>query len=105
MVKVFVGDEFFVVMFGDDLMEDKVLLIKQLMNSYDKIYVLMLVVMKVFYEEVFKYGVINFESEKELGLYNVNNFVEKLLFEDVFSDFVIIGCYLLILEIFDVFEN
>ncbi|TAR53420.1 UTP--glucose-1-phosphate uridylyltransferase, partial [Lactiplantibacillus plantarum] len=34
--KAFVGDEPFVVMLGDDLMEDKVPLTKQLMNSYDK---------------------------------------------------------------------
>lgn len=38
----------------------------------------------------------------EDGLYNVKNFVEKLDLSKVLSDLVIIGCYLLILEIFDV---
>lgn len=61
--------------------------------------------MKVFYEDILKYGIINLEKEIEKGLYNVENFVEKLKFEEVLSDLVIIGCYLLIFEIFDVFEN
>ncbi|MFC6201373.1 UTP--glucose-1-phosphate uridylyltransferase GalU [Lactiplantibacillus nangangensis] len=103
--KAFVGDEPFVVMLGDDLMEDKVPLTKQLMDSYDKTHASTLAVMKVPHEEVSKYGVINPESEKEPGLFNVNNFVEKPSPEDAPSDLAIIGRYLLTPEIFDVLEH
>lgn len=103
--KAFVGDEPFVVMLGDDLMEDKVPLTKQLMDSYDKTHASTLAVMKVPHEEVSKYGVINPESEKAPGLYNVNNFVEKPSPEDAPSDLAIIGRYLLTPEIFDVLEH
>lgn len=101
----FIGDELFVVMFGDDLNNingDVELLIKELINFYEEIGVLILVVMWVLYEDIVKYGVINLSKEVMLGFYNVIFFVEKLELKDVLSDLVIIGCYVFMLEIFDV---
>lgn len=103
--KAFVGNEPFVVMLGDDIMEDKIPLSKQLMNDYDKTHASTIAVMKVPHEETSKYGIINPETEVSKGLYNVNNFVEKPKPEEAPSDLAIIGRYLLTPEIFHVLES
>ena len=103
--KAFVGNEPFVVMLGDDLMEDKVPLTKQLMDDYEQTHASTIAVMKVPHEDTSKYGIINPEKEIEKGLYNVENFVEKPKPEEAPSDLAIIGRYLLTPEIFDVLEN
>ena len=105
MAKDFVGDEPFVVMLGDDLMEDKVPLTRQLMNRFDETHASTLAVMNVPHEEVSKYGVINPEVEVKPGLFNVKNFVEKPTPEEAPSDLAIIGRYLLTPEIFGILEH
>lgn len=101
----FIGDEPFVVMLGDDLMNSEVPLTKQLMNSYDKTGNSTLSVMRVPHEDTSKYGVIDPENKIEAGLYNVRNFVEKPSPDEAPSDLAIIGRYLLTPEIFDILEN
>ncbi|WP_426385957.1 UTP--glucose-1-phosphate uridylyltransferase GalU [Latilactobacillus curvatus] len=105
LAKSFVADEPFVVMLGDDLMEDKVPLSKQLINEYEETHASQLAVMKVPHNEVDKYGVINPENKVKDDLYNVKNFVEKPAIDKAPSDLAIIGRYLLTPEIFDVLEN
>ena len=103
--KAFVGNEPFVVMLGDDIMEDKVPLSKQLMNDYESTHASTIAVMEVPHDETSKYGIINPEAEVSEGLYSVNSFVEKPKPEEAPSDLAIIGRYLLTPEIFDVLEN
>ncbi|MCT0151323.1 UTP--glucose-1-phosphate uridylyltransferase GalU [Fructilactobacillus fructivorans] len=103
--KSFIGNDPFVVMLGDDLMEDTTPLTKQLMNSYEKTGASTLAVMKVPHKETSKYGVIDPVSEVSDGLYNVRNFVEKPDPKDAPSDLAIIGRYLLTPQIFDVLEH
>jgi len=105
MAKDFVGDEPFVVMLGDDLMEDKVPLTKQLMNSYEETHASTLAVMQVPHKEVSKYGVIKPQAKIKPDLFNVESFVEKPSPEEAPSDYAIIGRYLLTPEIFDILEN
>ena len=105
MAKDFVGDEPFVVMLGDDLMEDKVPLTKQLMNSYEETHASTLAVMQVPHKEVSKYGVIKPQAKIKPDLFNVENFVEKPSPEEAPSDYAIIGRYLLTPEIFGVLEH
>lgn len=105
LAKSFVADEPFVVMLGDDLMEDKVPLSKQLINEYEETHASQLAVMKVPHNEVDKYGVINPENKVKDDLYNVKNFVEKPDVDKAPSDLAIIGRYLLTPEIFDVLEK
>lgn len=105
MAKDFVGDEPFVVMLGDDLMEDKVPLTKQLMNSYEGTHASTLAVMQVPHKEVSKYGVIKPQAKIKPDLFNVESFVEKPSPEEAPSDYAIIGRYLLTPEIFDILEN
>ncbi|WP_321388895.1 UTP--glucose-1-phosphate uridylyltransferase GalU [uncultured Enterococcus sp.] len=103
--KAFVGNEPFVVMLGDDIMEDTIPLSKQLINDYEETHAATLAVMKVPHEDTSKYGIINPETEVSKGLYNVKNFVEKPNPEDAPSDLAIIGRYLLTPEIFHILEN
>ncbi len=103
MAKDFVGNEPFVVMLGDDIMEDKVPLTKQLMNRYEETHAL--AVMKVPHEEVNKYGVIDPTSETKPGLYDVKQFVEKPDVDKAPSDLAIIGRYLLTPEVFTMLET
>ncbi|MFZ8763727.1 UTP--glucose-1-phosphate uridylyltransferase GalU [Enterococcus diestrammenae] len=103
--KAFVGNEPFVVMLGDDLMEDEIPLTKQLINDYEKTHASTIAVMKVPHEETYKYGIIDPEAEVADGLYNVRSFVEKPKPENAPSDLAIIGRYLLTPEIFHILEN
>ena len=103
--KSFIGDEPFVVMLGDDLMDDEVPLTKQLINRYNKTGESTLAVMEVPHEQVSEYGVIAPEMELEDGLYQVNSFVEKPKPEDAPSNLAIIGRYLLTPEIFEELEH
>ncbi len=101
----FVGDEPFAVMLGDDLMDDKVPLTKQLIDRYDKTHASTIAVMPVPHEEVSKYGVIDPDNEIEPGLINVKAFVEKPDVDKAPSDYAIIGRYLLTPEIFDILAH
>ncbi|MGX7395046.1 UTP--glucose-1-phosphate uridylyltransferase GalU [Carnobacterium mobile] len=103
--KAFIGNEPFVVMLGDDLMEDEVPLTKQLINGYDKTHASNIAVMKVPHEDTSKYGIIDPEAQVDETTYNVKRFVEKPAPEDAPSDLAIIGRYLLTPEIFEILEK
>ncbi|WP_369350650.1 UTP--glucose-1-phosphate uridylyltransferase GalU [Streptococcus hillyeri] len=107
--KAFVGNEPFVVMLGDDLMDitnDKALpLTKQLINDFNATHASTIAVMPVPHEDVSSYGVIAPQGEGVNGLYSVDTFVEKPTPEEAPSDLAIIGRYLLTPEIFDILEN
>ena len=75
--KAFVGNEPFVVMLGDDIMEDELPLTKQLINTYDATKASALAVMEIPHEDTDKYGVIAPNEEVSEGLYDVSHFVEK----------------------------
>ena len=92
-------------MLGDDLMNDKVTLTKQLIDEYDKTHASTIVVMKVPHKEASKYGVIDPGDMLDKDLYNVKKFVEKPAVDKAPSDFAIIGRYLLTPEIFDILEK
>lgn len=107
--KVFVGNEPFVVMLGDDLMDitngQALPLTKQLINDYEKSFASTIAVMPVPHEEVSAYGIIAPNGEGIDGLYSVDTFVEKPKPENAPSDLAIIGRYLLTPEIFEILEN
>ncbi len=103
--KAFVGNEPFVVMLGDDIMESDVPLTKQLIDVYDEMAASNIAVMEVPKDETDKYGVIDPEAELESGIYNVRQFVEKPKPEDAPSNLAIIGRYLLTPQIFSILET
>ncbi|EHO52346.1 UTP--glucose-1-phosphate uridylyltransferase GalU [Lentilactobacillus kisonensis] len=101
----FISNEPFVVMLGDDVMEDKVPLTKQLMNSFQETGASTLAVKRVAHKDISKYGVIDPSEEVRPGLFNVKKFVEKPTPEKAPSDLAIIGRYLLTPEIFGILEH
>lgn len=107
--KTFVGNEPFVVMLGDDLMDitndQAVPLTKQLINDFEKTHASTIAVMPVPHEEVSSYGVIAPQKEVRKGLYSVDTFVEKPAPEEAPSNLAIIGRYLLTPEIFSILET
>ncbi|MGT2911456.1 UTP--glucose-1-phosphate uridylyltransferase GalU [Streptococcus cameli] len=106
--KAFVGNEPFVVLLGDDLMDingTDLPLTQQLINDYEQTHASTIAVMPVPHEEVSAYGVIAPQGEGVNGLYSVETFVEKPKPEEAPSDLAIIGRYLLTPEIFDILEN
>lgn len=103
--KSFVGNDPFVIMLGDDLMQAETPLTKQLIDSYEKTNSSTLAVMRVPHEDTSKYGVINPAKKVSDGLYDVTSFVEKPNPEDAPSDLAIIGRYLLTPDIFEVLEH
>ncbi|RRD31551.1 UTP--glucose-1-phosphate uridylyltransferase GalU [Streptococcus minor] len=106
--KAFVGDEPFVVLLGDDLMDingTNTPLTKQLIDDYEATHASTIAVMPVPHEEVSAYGVIAPQGEGVNGLYSVETFVEKPKPEDAPSDLAIIGRYLLTPEIFKLLEK
>ncbi len=103
--RAFVGNEPFVVMLGDDLMEDEVPLTKQLIDDYETTHASTIAVMDVPHEDTSKYGIIDPGMQVDKGLYNVKNFVEKPAPDKAPSDLAIIGRYLLTPEIFDILAN
>ena len=106
--KAFVGNEPFVVMLGDDLMDindNSIPLTQQLINDYEKTHASTIAVMPVPHEEVSAYGVIAPQGEGIDGLYSVETFVEKPSPDQAPSDLAIIGRYLLTPEIFGILEN
>ena len=107
--KAFVGNEPFVVMLGDDLMDitdDKAIpLTRQLMNDYEETHASTIAVMEVPHEDVSAYGVIAPQGEGVSGLYSVDTFVEKPAPKEAPSNLAIIGRYLLTPEIFTILET
>lgn len=103
--KAFVGNEPFIVMLGDDIMEDEIPLSKQLIDVYEETHASSIAVMEVPHEETSKYGIIAPDHEMKDGLYNVSHFVEKPKPEDAPSDLAIIGRYLLTPQIFELLEK
>lgn len=103
--KAFVGDEPFVVMLGDDIMEDRTPLTKQLMEDFEKTSASTIAVMKVPHEDTSKYGIIDPNEKVSPGLFDVSGFIEKPKPESAPSDLAIIGRYLLKPEIFEILEK
>ncbi len=57
--RAFIGNEPFVVMLGDDIMEDEVPLAQQLIDDYERTHASTIAVMQVPHDETSKYGIIN----------------------------------------------
>lgn len=103
--KGFVGNEPFIVMLGDDIVESKIPCSKQLMNQYEKTHSLVIGVQTVPHEETYRYGIIDPINEYDKNLYNVKGFVEKPDPANAPSDLAILGRYLLTPQIFDFLET
>ncbi|BDW88486.1 UTP--glucose-1-phosphate uridylyltransferase GalU [Thalassospira tepidiphila] len=102
--KSLVGDEPFVVLLADDLIQSKVPCMKQMVDSYGRTGGNMVAVMDVPREEVHRYGVLEIEGTNG-RLVSACGMVEKPKPEEAPSTLSAIGRYILDPGIFEVLEN
>ncbi len=98
LAKEFIGNEPFAVMYGDDLMKSDVPVLKQLINLYEKYDCNVIGVQKVRHEDVYKYGIIEYEN---LETKKIKSLVEKPKVEEAPSDNAGVGRYIVKPEIFE----
>jgi UTP--glucose-1-phosphate uridylyltransferase len=97
-----VGDEPFVVILGDDVIDADPPATRQLIECFQRYDGPVLAVERVPREEISSYGVIAFDRDARLeeGVYRVRDLVEKPARDDAPSDLAIIGRYVLTPDIF-----
>ncbi|MDZ4786711.1 MAG: UTP--glucose-1-phosphate uridylyltransferase GalU [bacterium] len=102
--KDIIGNEPFVVLLGDDLVDSKVPCTKQMIDVYEKHQKSVVALMEVPDEEVSKFGICagNKISDR---IYDLNVMVEKPDLKDAPSHLAIVGRYILTPEIFKILEE
>lgn len=102
--KSFVGNEPFVVMLGDDVIDSEVPCLKQLMNCFNEYKTSILGVQKVNENDVMKYGIIKGLYIEE-NVYKVKALIEKPTIDEAPSNIAILGRYIITPQIFEVLNN
>jgi UTP--glucose-1-phosphate uridylyltransferase len=103
--KTFVGNEPFVVLLGDTLIDGNgIPVTRQLLDKFDKYQKSIVALERVDKELTYRYGVID-GVEVEKDFYKANDFVEKPKPKDAPSDLAIASRYILTPQIFDYLEN
>lgn len=99
-----VGNEPFVVLLGDDLVDAEVPCTKQMVEIYQKYGKSVVALMEVPEVEVYRYGVCS-GQELEPGVWNLDYMVEKPRPKDAPSNLAVIGRYVLTPRIFEFLEK
>ena len=102
--KRFVGDEPFAVLLGDDIMRAEVPVTRQLIAGAEKYGASAVGVQRVSTEAIVKYSSVKI-SPLEERIYAVSDMNEKPRPEEMFSNYAILGRYVLKSDIFDILEN
>ncbi len=102
--KRFVGDEPFAVLLGDDIMRSQKPVVKQLIEAAERYEASAVGVQQVGLDVISKYCSVKVEPLEE-RIFGVSDLVEKPRPEQVFSNYAILGRYVLTPGIFDVLEN
>ena len=103
--KAFVGNEPFVVMLGDDIVQAEIPCTKQLIEQYEKTESSIIGVQPVSFEVTHRYGIVDPQATLEDGLHKVESFVEKPAPGSEPSNLAILGRYLFTPQIFDFLET
>ena len=102
--KRFVGDEPFAVLLGDDIMRAKTPVIGQLIAAAEKYDASAVGVQQVATEAISKYSSVKI-SPLEERVFAVSDMNEKPTVEEMFSNYAILGRYVLKSGIFDILEH
>lgn len=102
--KDLVGNEPFVVVLGDDLVDASIPCTQQLLNVFNEFHKPIVAVYPVPKEEIHNYGIVEGEEIKE-HTYRVTKMMEKPVPETTDSTLAIIGRYILTPDIFTILEN
>ncbi len=102
--KSFVGNEPFVVLYGDDVIMSDYPVTQQLIETYEKYHKTCLGIKEVSDELIVKYSSMKVEHIVD-NLFNVTDMIEKPKLEERFSNFSILGRVLLTPDIFPIIDN
>ena len=100
----FVGDEPFAVLLGDDIMRSQKPVIGQLMEAAEKYDASCVGVQQVSTEAISKYSSVKI-SPLEERIFSVSDMNEKPTPAQMFSNYAILGRYVLTPEVFDILEH
>ena len=103
--KRFVGDEPFLVLYGDDVIFSKKPVCQQLIEVYEKYERPVVGVKPVSPEQLSKYCSLKVEPTESAGVYYCDDMIEKPKAGEEFSNLSILGRVLLTPEIFDVIDS
>jgi len=104
--KRFVGDEPFAVLLGDDIMMSKTPVTKQLIDAAEKYGACAVGTQPVADDAISKYSSLKITSlPNESRIFRVSDMNEKPTLAEKFSNYAILGRYVLTNEIFDILEN
>lgn len=101
--KPFVGEEPFVVILSDDIIEPTCPLLKEMITVYNQKKCPIIALEEVQMSETHRYGII--DGVKEGDIYRINDMIEKPESGKAPSNLAIIGRYILTPEIFEVLER
>lgn len=102
--KRFVGDEPFAVLLGDDIMRSEQPVIGQLIGAAEKYGASAVGVQQVTTEAIAKYSSVKIDPLEE-RIFSVSDMVEKPRPQEMFSNYAILGRYVLRPGIFDILED
>ncbi|MCA0981214.1 UTP--glucose-1-phosphate uridylyltransferase GalU [Exiguobacterium aestuarii] len=103
--KAFVGEEPFVVMLGDDIVQANVPCTRQLIEQYEKTESSIIGVQPVSSDVTHRYGIVDPQESLQSGLHKVASFVEKPASGTEPSNLAILGRYLFTPQIFNYLET
>lgn len=103
--KDFIGNEPFAILLGDDVDVNKVPVLKQLINAYEKTGNSVVGVQSVPLSDVSKYGIIKPSAKVSNRLYELCDMVEKPAIVDAPSQMAILGRYVLSSKVFELLET
>jgi len=102
--KSFIGDEPFLVLFGDDIIDSEKSAAQQLVEVYERKNTPVIATIPVSDKEVSSYGIIETKSKDEAS-FLVDRFLEKPNANETISRHGVVGKYILNKDIFPYLEN
>ncbi len=103
--KAFIGNEPFVVMLGDDIVQAEIPCTRQLIEQYEQTNRSIIGVQQVRDQDTQRYGIVDPSNSISEDLHKVKSFVEKPAFGTAPSNLAILGRYLLKPDIFTYLET
>lgn len=103
--KNFVGNEPFAVLLGDDIMLSETPVLKQLVQAAEQYSCSAIAVREFPGEEICKYSSVKLEEQLSERVYCIGDMNEKPTMEEKFSNFAIMGRYVLTPSIFEILEH
>lgn len=104
LVRDFVGNESFAVLYGDDVIVGDIPCCKQVCDAYESYGLGTVAIKEVSDDLIVKYSSMKCKNIKD-NVYSISDMIEKPKIEDKFSNFSILGRCALPCEIFDILET